>query len=170
MAPSNRAGLGRRISAFLVDVIGILIMGFLLARPLQDIESALGLVQVVSIDTNADAIMIFILVFWGGAWTYPLIEILTGGSPGKWIMGLRVRRPDGRSAGIVRRLNRAVLKNTVLFIALPFGMIEDMAGSIVCLAVALAGLIGWFFVFTADRRALHDKISGTAVVPHSAPV
>ena len=170
MIAANRAGLVRRICASLLDVVGIVITGFLLAKPFQELEGALGLVRVVSIDTNGDAIMIIILALWGGAWAYPLIEIVSGGSPGKWITGLRVRRADGRPAGIVRRLVRAVLKNAVLFAALPLGMIEDTAGIIVCLGLALGGLIGWLFVFAADRRALHNKISGTAVAPRSAQV
>ena len=37
-------------------------------------------------------------------------------------------------------------------------------------AVALAGLIGVFLVLGADRRTLHDKIAGTAVVRLSAPI
>jgi uncharacterized RDD family membrane protein YckC len=170
MGESLRAGLGRRFAASLVDIIGIVITGFLLAGPLQDVENALGLVRVVSIDTNADALMVIILALWGGAWTYPLIEIGTGASPGKWLTGLRIRRPDGTSAGIVRRLIRAVLKNAVLFVVLPFGMIENTAGIAVCFVLALTGLVGIFLVFGADRRALHDKISGTAVVPRSVPV
>jgi uncharacterized RDD family membrane protein YckC len=170
MSVPPRAGLGRRLGASLVDVAGIAVAGFLLARPLQAIEAALGFARVVSIDTSGDAILIILLALFGAAWAYPLIEILSGGSPGKWVLGLAVRRPDGRPAGIGRRFLRAVLKNAVLFIALPFGMIDNIAGSVVCLALALAGLIGFFRVFAADRRALHDKISGTAVVPRSAPV
>ena len=170
MSLPPRAGLWRRLSASLVDVAGIVVAGFLFANPLQDIEAALGLARVVSIDTSGDAIMIILLALFGAAWTYPLIEILTGGSPGKWALGLAVRRPDGGPAGFGRRLLRAVLKNAVLFIALPFGMIDNITGSVICLALGLAGLIGFFRVFTADRRALHDKISGTAVAPRSAPV
>jgi uncharacterized RDD family membrane protein YckC len=160
----HRAGLGRRFAAALLDVPGIVFTGLVLARPLQNLEDALGLVQVVSIDTNADALMVLILAVWGGAWTYPLIEIVSGASPGKWMLGLRVRRPDGRPAGILRRLVRAVLKNAVLFIVLPFGMIrESDVGAAICFGLALAGLIGIGLVFGADRRALHDKVSGTAV-------
>jgi uncharacterized RDD family membrane protein YckC len=171
MASSSRAGLIRRFGASLIDVVGIAITGILLIKPLQDLENALGLVRFVSIDTNAGAVMALILAFWGGAWSYPLIEIVTGASPGKWILGLRIRRPDGGPAGILRRLGRAVLKNAVLFIVLPFGMIkETTGGAVVCFALALTGLIGIGLVFTEDRRTLHDRISGTAVVPRSAPV
>ena len=170
MSVPPRAGLWRRLGASLVDVAGIVVVGFLLARPLQTIEAALGLARVVSIDTNGDAIMIILLALFGAAWTYPLIEILSGGSPGKWVLGLAVRRPDGRPAGIGRRLLRAVLKNAALLIALPFGMIDNITGSIICLALGLAGLIGFFRVFTADRRTLPDLIAGTAVVPRSRPV
>ena len=160
----RRAGRGRRFAAALLDVPGIVITGLVLAGPLRSLEDALGLSSITSIDTSADALMVLILAVWGGAWTYPLIEILTGASPGKWMLGLRVRRPDGRPAGIPRRLLRAVLKNAVLCIVLPFGLIsESMAATVVCFGLALAGLVGIGLVFGADRRTLHDRISGTAV-------
>jgi uncharacterized RDD family membrane protein YckC len=171
MAASDRAGLVRRFGASLIDAIGIAITGILLIRPIHELENALGLIRFVSIDTNADALMALILALWGGAWTYPLIEIVTGASPGKWMVGLRVRRPDGGPAGFLRRLGRAVLKNAVVFIVLPFGMIkETTGGAVACFALALTGLIGIGMVFTEDRRTLHDRITGTAVVPHPAPV
>ena len=171
MVAPHRAGLIRRFGASLIDAVGIAITGILLIRPIHDFEKALGFVRFVSIDTNSGALMALIVALWGGAWAYPLIEIATGASPGKWMLGLRVRRPDGGPAGILRRLGRAVFKNSVTFIVLPFGMIkESTGGALVCFALALTGLIGTGLAFTGDHRALHDRISGTAVAPLSAPV
>jgi uncharacterized RDD family membrane protein YckC len=164
MEDSRRAAIGLRWAAFLADIIGIMILGVLLGRPLQEIEDALGLVRVVSIDTTGDAFMIIILALWGGAWTYPWIEIISGASPGKWLVGLRVLRLDGRKAGLGRRLIRAVLKNCALFVVLPFGIVESTAAIAACFAVSLFTLVGMFFMFGPDRRTLYDKISGAAVI------
>lgn len=114
---------------------------------------------------NADAILIMILILWGATWIYPLIEIVSGASPGKWMLGLRVRRADGRPAGIGRRLLRAVL-----FIVLPFGMIEGLGIIAVRFTLAMAGLIGVLMVFGTDRRMGHDRISGTVVIRPASPV
>jgi len=160
----ERAKLLRRSSAFLLDIVGIVLVGLFFGRSLLNLGIALGLFGSFSIDTNAGAYAVLILIIWVAAWVYPLIEIATGASPGKWALGLRVRRPDGEKAGLGRLLLRALLKNTVLFALLPFGMVESWAGIYISFSLALVALIGFFFVLGPTRRTLQDRISGTAVL------
>jgi uncharacterized RDD family membrane protein YckC len=66
-----------------------------------------------------------------------------GASPGKLVTGLRVCRPDGSRAGVVRAVARTLFK--------PLSAAPLMAG------FAIAGL-------TARKQALHDLLTGTIVV------
>jgi uncharacterized RDD family membrane protein YckC len=73
-----------------------------------------------------------------------VLPAFTGRTVGKWVTGLRVERADGRPLS----LGRACLRHLVGYpaTALTFGL-----GFLVS-------------AFTADGRALHDYLSGTAVM------
>jgi len=163
MTLCDRAPFGRRLAALFLDLLIFVPFALLLARPIQDIENALGLVRFASIDTNAEAWMVIILALWGNAWVYLFIEAVFAGTPGKLIFGLRVRAINGGPAGIGRRLGRYLLKCGILLIVMPFGMVEGNVSTILLLAVGLVSILGLFLVLGPRRQTLYDRISGTAV-------
>lgn len=94
---------------------------------------------------------------------YPLVEALTGASPGKWVMGLRVGTDDGQPGNVVVYGRRAVLKSIraalmavagLTGLAL-LGMLAGPAGMVMDLGV--------LFMLAPHKQALHDKLARTAV-------
>jgi uncharacterized RDD family membrane protein YckC len=69
-----------------------------------------------------------------------LFFVITGQTPGMAVMGLRLRRSDGRKVGI-----RQAVKRVLTF-------------------YATLGLGSFLIPVTARRRALHDIVAGTVVV------
>jgi uncharacterized RDD family membrane protein YckC len=69
-----------------------------------------------------------------------LFLVITGQTPGMAVMGLRLRRSDGRAVGIRQALKRVVTYSFTL------------------------GLGSLLIPVTARRRALHDIVAGTVVV------
>lgn len=74
------------------------------------------------------------LVLWT-LWE-PLFLSNTGTTPGKWIMGVRVRRPDGRNIGLFTAFRRFIW---VYFAGLGLGI---PLVSLICMLVARAKLVG----------------------------
>ena len=94
---------------------------------------------------------------------YPFVEGLTGASPGKWILGLRVGREDGSSGDVVLYLKRFAVK----FIR-PVLMAVSAAIGVVGLAwlsgpAGTVMTIGTLLLFAPHKQALHDKLAETAV-------
>jgi len=94
---------------------------------------------------------------------YPLVEAVTGASPGKWVVGLRVGTEDGQRGNVGVYAWRAVLKSiraALLAVAgltgLAFlGMLAGPAGMVMDLGV--------LFMLAPHKQALHDKLARTAV-------
>jgi uncharacterized RDD family membrane protein YckC len=170
MTAANRAGIGRRLGALLIDIVLIISFAAVLARPILRVEGWLGLVHFSTIDTNAGAWMAIILILFGATWGYLLIEAIASATPGKLILGLTVRRADGLQAGIGRRLARYFLKATGLLIVVPFGMVENMFLAVTFLCLGVASLAGLFLVFGKNRQTLYDILSRTAVYCRQALV
>ena len=103
-----------------------------------------------------------------------------GQTVGKYIVGIRVARPDGGRIGMPRALVRTLLLDPVLFhplLAIPWALLviygtmltsntlvlvatmTVLLLSIVAAPVALAAMLS-----DGRRRALHDRIVGTLVV------
>ena len=94
---------------------------------------------------------------------YPLVEGLTGASPGKWTLGLRVGREDGASGDVVLYLKRFAVKfirpvMMALSAATGIGVLAWLSGP--------AGTVmafGTLLLLASHKQALHDKLAGTAV-------
>ena len=94
---------------------------------------------------------------------YPLVEGLTGASPGKWMLGLRVAHADGRSGHVSLYMKRFVIK----FIRPVLGTIAGLSGlGLLGWLAGPAGLVvtlGTLLLLAPHRQALHDKLAVTAV-------
>jgi uncharacterized RDD family membrane protein YckC len=126
---------GRRLLAHIVDlaVFGALIflpvLGITMAAPTAFISPEGGASQILELV----AALLYSVTFWR----------LTGTSPGKRLLGLRLVGPDGGHPNVTR----SVVRWTVMAIlGIPFG------------------LTWWPVLLRKDRRAMHDCLAGTRVV------
>ena len=109
---------------------------------------------------------LFMGIVWSiiiGAAIYALIEAFTGASFGKMIIGIKIGTQDAQTASVGRYLVRALIKN------FQFVLLLLAAYTYNSLFIKLNDIYSVFFLVSclialgADRLALHDKITGTAV-------
>nr|CBL87430.1 hypothetical protein S18_848_0017 [uncultured Flavobacteriia bacterium] len=99
---------------------------------------------------------------------YPLIEGVTGASPGKWVLGLRIGHASGTAGDTALYAKRFAIKFIrpllgALAGATGLGMLGWLAGP--------AGLVislGTLLLLAPHRQALHDKLAVTAVFRRDA--
>ena len=99
---------------------------------------------------------------------YPLIEGVTGASPGKWVLGLRIGHASGTAGDTALYVKRFAIKFIrpllgALAGATGLGMLGWLAGP--------AGLVislGTLLLLAPHRQALHDKLAVTAVFRRDA--
>ena len=94
---------------------------------------------------------------------YPLIEGVTGASPGKRVLRIIVATQDGRCGTLSLLLKRYVIKNLGALLQLvafipALGFIENISS-----IVGLVMFLGYLGVLSGARLALHDLIAQTAV-------
>jgi uncharacterized RDD family membrane protein YckC len=128
------ASFGRRVPAFLIDLLAITVVAFVIVLPIQ---AALGQEQ------QNDAlggvyVLIIAAIFVGYEW----ISGLTGATLGMRAFGMRIIRADGAAVNGMP----ALLRGVVLF----FGGL-----------IALGPFSG---LWHKEGRAWHDLASGTGVV------
>ena len=183
-SPTQAASLSARFSAYLID--SVVLLGFILA-----FFAIAGLVLLVSSDLGAEdppdlAYYAFMGIFIGGtviAWSaFNLaLALWHGQSAGQYIAGLRVVSEDTGRVTARRRLLRWFALHPLLFHPLmisiwaPFAAIAvSLTLSQLVLALTL-GLVALCIVspvaavvaavVDGERRALHDRVAGTMVVP-----
>jgi uncharacterized RDD family membrane protein YckC len=169
----KRVGFGTRVAAALIDMVIVGIVGFAAGAAIGGllggwIGGALGGSEGVGSSSGAagaavGAVLGVVAAFGGFVFLYSLIEAVTGASPGKMILGLKVGTDDGRLGSSALYVKRWAIKfsGTVLGLlgAIPglhvLGLLAPAAGLIV--------FIGCFLVLGDKRQALHDLAAGTAV-------
>ncbi len=176
VAIEKRIGFGRRLGAWLVDVVLVTVLSFVVGPVVGWLVGArLGGAAGGSQGAAAGAAFGGLLGAMVGAMVgfligllvlgtlYYLIEGFTGWTLGKLALGIRIRSADGTNAGLGRLLGRYAVKN----IGFLLGLLGFVTGvrilSLLSTFGALAIFIGCFFTLGADRQALHDKVVGTAV-------
>lgn len=176
----ERIGAGPRIVAAIIDMLGTMLLSTLLIFILMnsdiaatqqtqetldsilDVYSALGVPAEVS-DFATKFIPAMMLAGTIAAIAYSLIEGLTGASPGKRIMRIRICNADASAASLPTLLFRWSLKNissVCSFLALaPFLAFVGTIGSFLGLII----FFGYFAMLGVNRQALYDIIAKTAV-------
>lgn len=132
----------RRAAATVLDVLGFCALSFVTAVVAPH-RGPLGIATGVLV---ADAIWVAYLT---------LAVALSGATLGQWSRGLSVTRPDGRRAGPIAALARALLVVVPVYLA--------ALSSLVTAVVALALLLDVVWALRSPGRALHDLATGTAV-------
>ena len=175
-----RIGFGKRLVAFLIDLLisltvtfglGILYMSFDLGVVgiIQDqINNVLSVYEMFGFSSSVINTLNSLL---GGVITasivvgvfYPLIEGITGASPGKRVLRIIVAAQDSKRGTLALLLKRYAIKNIGIFLQIvafipALGFIENI-GSI----VGLVMFLGYLGALSGARLALHDLIAQTAV-------
>jgi uncharacterized RDD family membrane protein YckC len=169
----KRVGFGARLAASLIDLLIVAVVGFGVGAA---IGAMLGLWTGGTLGELGDATA---PSGWAGAavgglpgamaaflvvvLSYSLIEGLTGASPGKRMLGLKVGTADGRAGSAAVYMKRWAVKYSAhvlrLLGSLPglhlLGLLATPAG--------VAILLGCFLALGDKRQALHDIGAATAV-------
>lgn len=94
---------------------------------------------------------------------YPVIEGLTGRSPGKLALGLVIAHAGGQRGTMGLWMKRMFIKHIASFLGflalLPALNFINYLGSFLGIVI----FVGCFFALGYDRLALHDRIAGTAI-------
>jgi len=128
---------GRRLLAHLLDllVFAALIFPPVFVWTLAEVGFFSGMA--VGVRALEITVALLYLLYFVSLWR------LTGTSPGKRLMGLRVVGPDGGHPSLIRAFVRWT---TMAILGIPLG------------------LTWWPVLLRQDRRAIHDRLAGTRVV------
>lgn len=174
----KRVGFGKRFGALLLDGIISMIVPlgayFLLGTALDGfIDSSLEATGALE-DLSQPGVPDFAVsmsrfgvamgVLGGGfGLLYGLIEVFTGSTPGKMILGMVAANADGTRGNVALWAKRWLIKSagTILSFIAAITFIQPLSwvGSL----LSFGFLVGCFFALGNSKQALHDLIAGTAV-------
>ena len=170
----KRIGFGKRLGAYLLDMVVIYVLSFIVGTlggsaifmaimgtaDTNNMENDAALGAVGGILAGAMAAVAGVLII---SVVIYLIEGLTGVTPGKAILGLKVGNKEGKVASSSELLTRFLAKVSGTLLTI-LGGITGVAilGTIGGLA-SLAIFIGCFMVLGSEKQALHDMVGKTAV-------
>lgn len=173
----NRIGFGKRLGAFLIDVVIVWIVAFLGG---STIGGLLGAGAGAAMSGGGDDAMkgmamggmfgavagILVAAALVGT-VYFLVEGFTGWTLGKLILGIQIGNENGTKASLGQLLLRYALKNcnfllTILAALTGLALLRTL-GTLGGLAI----FIGYFFVLTSNKQGFHDMIAKTAVYPRA---
>jgi len=171
--PIERVGFGTRLGALLLDILFALIIGVILGifigdqlsflvpnkEELYDKVEGLGVLYQNIIDYTikigaGNALFSYINV---------LIEMTTGSSIGKKILGIQIGNIDGTRTNIGHYFSRTVFKNFQLVFAIPNLFLAIDFLDVMGVIASIAFFIGCFFVLGEARQGFHDMLSKTAI-------
>lgn len=169
----TRVGFGPRLAATLIDLLIVGVVGLVTGAALGGMlggwigvaldggggaDSSSG-----SLGAALGAVLGAMAFFGGFAFFYSLIEGLTGASPGKRLLGLKVGTAGGRRGSTALYVRRWAVKYSGTWLGL-LGAVPGLhAFGLVAPAAGLAVFLGCFLVLGDKRQALHDIGAGTAV-------
>jgi len=169
----RRIGFGRRLGAYLIDIVFIIGSSFILASLFGDFFERFvdfskvtdeQLAQMDALPGNFGDIMLTIGAAAGiFAFLYNLVEGLLGYTVGKLMLGIQIGNQDGTPADTGKLMLRFAIKNSSSIIGL-IGMaaMVSLINSIGS-AIGIVVIIGCFFALGEKKLALHDLIAKTAV-------
>ena len=174
----KRVGFGPRLLAVLIDGVIVGVVGLVVGGAIGGLlgggaGGALGGALSGSAgDTTAGgaalgaalgAVIGAMAALGGVVFLYGLIEALTGASPGKMVLNLKVGHEDGRRASVSTYAARWAVK----YAGTLLGMLAMLPGlhllGTLALPAAVVIFAGCFLVLGDKRQALHDIAARTAV-------
>lgn len=174
-AAPERIGFGRRLGAYLIDLVAALIGGgaigmfagaslaalFFASEMNEGIEEAEalggGMVALLGgmLGTFAGAMLIILFIM--------LLEAITGQTIGKMMLGIKNGDEDGALAGSGKLITRAAIKYISTITALLAGLTGVVMIGTLGSFLGFAVFIGFFFILGEKKQGFHDMIAKTAV-------
>ena len=174
-AAPERIGFGRRLGAYLLDVVVAGIGGFVIGmfagagltalffasemnEGMEEAEALGGGVVAFlggMLGTFAGMMLIFLVIM--------LLEAFTGQTIGKMMLGIKNGDEDGAPAGSGKLITRAAVKYIGTILALVAGLTGIAMVGAVGKLLGFAVFIGFFFILGEKKQGFHDMIAKTAV-------
>jgi uncharacterized RDD family membrane protein YckC len=164
----ERQGFGIRLGAALIDLVILIVLGGIIGVIFGtgfSVRFGSGGGEVVDAATlskirTAGIIGSLMQI------AYSLTEIFMAGSPGKQILGLRIKSETGADAPVPQLVTRWAVRYSPLLL----GFLGNFIGIFGLLSgiVALVIFIGCFLTLGQNRQALHDMVAKTAVFRKAA--
>ena len=174
-AAPERIGFGRRLGAYLLDVVVAGIGGFVIGmfagagltalffasemnEGMEEAEALGGGVVAFlggMLGTIAGMMLIFLVIM--------LLEAFTGQTIGKMILGIKNGDQDGAPASTGKLITRAAVKYIGTILALVAGLTGIAMVSTIGQLLGFAVFIGFFFILGEKKQGFHDMIAKTAV-------
>jgi len=175
-AAPERIGFGRRLGAYLLDVVVALVGGGVIGMfagagltalffASEELDGAMEGAEEVGgafvammggmLGTFAGMMLIFLLIM--------LLEAFTGQTVGKMILGIKNGDEDGAAAGSGKLITRAAVKYIGTILALVAGLTGIAIIGTIGQLLGFAVLIGFFFILGEKKQGFHDMIAKTAV-------
>ena len=174
-AAPERIGFGRRLGAYLLDVVvagvggGVIGMFagagltalFFASEMNEGMEEAEalggGMVALLGgmLGTIAGMMLIFLFIM--------LLEAITGQTVGKMMLGIKNGDEDGAAASAGKLITRAGIKYIGTILALVAGLTGVIMIGTIGQLLGFAVFIGFFFILGEKKQGFHDMIAKTAV-------
>ena len=174
-AAPERIGFGRRLGAYLLDIVVAGIGGFVIgifagagltalffasemSEGMEEAEALGGGVVAFLgglLGTFAGMMLIFLVIM--------LLEAFTGQTIGKMMLGIKNGDEDGALAGSEKLITRAAVKYIGTILALVAGLTGIAMVGTVGQLLGFAVFIGFFFILGDKKQGFHDMIAKTAV-------
>lgn len=173
----QRAGFGPRLVALVIDVLLLTAISCVFGLMAGSVSSVIAH-KVFHLDAAANSgvetvmasgllgvgifMLVTALVATFLSLPYNLMEAFFGWTPGKLVMGLRVKNEDGSNPSLGQVFSRWLIKhNAILISLLTFIGLAPAAFVAPLLQAVVFG--GCFMALGAGRQALHDQMAHTAV-------
>jgi len=175
-AAAERIGFGRRLGAYLLDVVIAGIGGFVIGmfagagltalffaseemneamEGAEEVGGAFVAMMGGMLGTIAGTMLIFLFIM--------VLEAITGQTVGKMILGIKNGDEDGATAGSGKLITRAAIKYIGTILALVAGLTGIGMVSTIGSILGFAVFIGFFFILGEKKQGFHDMIAKTAV-------
>ena len=144
------AGRGRRLGAYMIDVIiaGIVLVAVAYFNPGPLGITMLDLMRDATQQMSTEANIAFLIIFMA---INSYLLLTKGQTLGKWMLGIRI--VDAESNGAATAVKLLGLRYVLVMLV-----------AVIPLIGGLLGVVDFLFIFREDRRCVHDLIAGTKVV------
>lgn len=173
----KRVGFGKRLGAIIIDLIIIFLVSFILNMLIGDIASeldnkamgeflsafyaVLGIDEDMIPESSRQSNGNFTLIV--AALLVSLMELFTGQSPAKKILGITVAHADGRKGNLRIWTVRWLLKSSTDIIGFMGYLIMPVFFITVSFVFFFFVNISRLFALSSDKQALYDKVAKTAI-------
>ena len=171
----KRVGFGRRLAAFLVDVVILMIIQTVISYSSGLNEAqAIMTERMQSIGFNLDAIMQMTMEMQSEFYftllsiqviyvLYYSLEMMVGATLGKLALGIQIADKDGKPASNTQLIKRFAFKNSVLIFGLLSAATHFKPFEWAYYTMGIIVLISCLYVLSSTKMGFHDMWAKTAV-------